>query len=317
MYCSKCGNKLTEDSKFCSKCGELITSEKSDSILKKMKPTTYNFQKVVYFLEANILTVLLGFILTFLLNTVSNVTGWIVFLGMIILAYCAALLGKTTILASEIELRKAFFKENIAEKEAEMNKVMEQINEKKKEQEELDKKLAEQQEEFEKISIENTVVPVNQENASTKEQETKQKPEYVSNFVQDNPNEQELPATTYEPFQLQKKGKALNIIIILFGTLPLLIVGAILFNIGIMTDFLEGFDVFLSSFGVGVVFISVLLNLIYYLPTLLCYSEWKWLIFILNLFFSWTIFGWFILLVVGLMSNKNYEQRQKMQHDIN
>ena len=50
------------------------------------------------------------------------------------------------------------------------------------------------------------------------------------------------------------------------------------------------------------------------LPTLISYTNWKYLIFILNIFLGPTIIGWLILLLVATSTNNSAKREQEMAY---
>ncbi|WP_040978379.1 hypothetical protein [Oceanobacillus jeddahense] len=109
----------------------------------------------------------------------------------------------------------------------------------------------------------------------------------------------------------------LNILIILFGSIPIIPLLLFLATLGIGSDIITIVRLAVSGLGFIMAIISVIFNAIYYLSTLIYYSNWKPIILLLNFFISWTILGWFLLLLIAHMSNKSYAEREKLRHDMN
>lgn len=114
-------------------------------------------------------------------------------------------------------------------------------------------------------------------------------------------------ATPPKEFTLIKKGKILNFILFLIGAVPLI---AVLF---FLNNYLN-LGMAISSSSLFILVPILLFNMIYYLPTLICYSPSKLFIFILNIFVSWTLIGWIILLFYANSSNRAYRYQEEMLH---
>lgn len=115
------------------------------------------------------------------------------------------------------------------------------------------------------------------------------------------------PAIEDSPFKLRKKGMILNIFLFAIGVVPLFII------INILSEVLH-IDITNSDLGALLIVIILAINFIYYIPTFICYSPSKLLIFILNALVSWTLIGWVILLMYAFSSNRAYRYREEMLH---
>lgn len=113
--------------------------------------------------------------------------------------------------------------------------------------------------------------------------------------------------TPHQEFNLNKKGNILNYTLFVLGAVPLI---AVLY---FLNNFLNlGFAI--SSSSLVILLPILLLNMIYYIPTLICYSPSKIFIFILNMLVSWTLIGWVILLFYAKSSNRAYRYQEEMLH---
>lgn len=110
-----------------------------------------------------------------------------------------------------------------------------------------------------------------------------------------------------EPFELKKHGTWLNYLILLVGPIFLFIV------LSAVSALLE-IDFGIAATGIGFIIILYLISTLYYLPTLISYSLWKYVIFILNIFFSWTIIGWIVLLILAIVTNSSEKKDQYNDH---
>lgn len=50
------------------------------------------------------------------------------------------------------------------------------------------------------------------------------------------------------------------------------------------------------------------------IPTLISHTNWKYLIFIFNVFFGLTVFGWIILLIIANATNNSAKREQEMAY---
>ena len=119
MFCTNCGNELTDGQKFCNKCGTKLVSEKTDE--KKLDNTNTDFtigKRHKESFSKNILTILIAcgttyflFFLLFLFATGSSVPTFftIMIVGLaILLCLCSigaeVIIGKCPYCNSEISV---------------------------------------------------------------------------------------------------------------------------------------------------------------------------------------------------------------------
>ncbi|WP_368400237.1 hypothetical protein [Streptococcus anginosus] len=109
---------------------------------------------------------------------------------------------------------------------------------------------------------------------------------------------------SYTEFKVKKTGGWLNIFIVL-------------------TDFIFLFAVasLFQQYAYNSIFVSIpfvvalmLLSVLNMLPTLISYTNWKYLIFVLNIFLGPTIIGWLILLIVAIFTNNSAKRDQEMAY---
>ena len=105
-------------------------------------------------------------------------------------------------------------------------------------------------------------------------------------------------------FKIKKTGKWLNIFIVLTDFIFLFTV------VSIFQQYAYN-SIFISIPFVVVLMILSALNM---LPTLISYTNWKYLIFILNIFLGPTIIGWLILLLVATSTNNSAKREQEMAY---
>lgn len=113
-----------------------------------------------------------------------------------------------------------------------------------------------------------------------------------------------------EEFQLQKHGMWLNIFLILINSFLFFILWIIILDSSRAVSNGE----IGSPALFGLVFISVFLSLINLVPTLISHTNWKYLIFIFNIFIGPTIIGWLVLLLLAISTNKSDRREQEMAY---
>lgn len=111
-----------------------------------------------------------------------------------------------------------------------------------------------------------------------------------------------------EEFQLQKHGMWLNIFLILINSFLFFILWIIILD---SSRAVSNGEVGAPALF-GLVFISVFLSLINLVPTLISHTNWKYLIFIFNIFIGPTIIGWLVLLLLAISTNKSDRREQEM-----
>lgn len=118
---------------------------------------------------------------------------------------------------------------------------------------------------------------------------------------------QSVSTLAQEPFKVQKHGTVINWLIILAGLIPIYFIYDFLAN---------GFGLpVLGSMGVaGVFLVLFLIDLIYYLPTLIYHASTggKIVMFILNSMFSWLFIPWLIFLIFAMSRNSNHRYKEEM-----
>ncbi|TPD58593.1 hypothetical protein [Streptococcus symci] len=113
-----------------------------------------------------------------------------------------------------------------------------------------------------------------------------------------------------EEFQLQKHGMWLNIFLILINSFLFFILWIIILD---SSRAVSNGEVGAPALF-GLVFISVFLSLINLVPTLISHTNWKYLIFIFNIFIGPTIIGWLVLLLLAISTNKSDRREQEMAY---
>ena len=113
-----------------------------------------------------------------------------------------------------------------------------------------------------------------------------------------------------EEFQLQKHGMWLNIFLILINSFLFFILWIIILD---SSRAVSNGEVGAPALF-GLVFISVFLSLINLVPTLISHTNWKYLIFIFNIFIGPTIIGWLALLLLAISTNKSDRREQEMAY---
>ena len=113
-----------------------------------------------------------------------------------------------------------------------------------------------------------------------------------------------------EEFQLQKHGLWLNIFLIFINTFLFFVLWIMILE--------SSRSISNQQVGVpalfGLVFVCVLLSLINLVPTLISHTNWKYLIFIFNIFIGPTIIGWLVLLLLAISTNKSDRREQEMAY---
>lgn len=113
-----------------------------------------------------------------------------------------------------------------------------------------------------------------------------------------------------EGFQLQKHGMWLNIFLILINSFLFFILWIIILD---SSRAVSNGEIGAPALF-GLVFISVFLSLINLVPTLISHTNWKYLIFIFNIFIGPTILGWLVLLLLAISTNKSDIREQEMAY---
>ena len=113
-----------------------------------------------------------------------------------------------------------------------------------------------------------------------------------------------------EEFQLQKHGMWLNIFLILINSFLFFILWIIILD---SSRAVSNGEIGAPALF-GLVFISVFLSLINLVPTLISHTNWKYLIFIFNIFIGPTILEWLVLLLLAISTNKSDIREQEMAY---
>lgn len=110
-----------------------------------------------------------------------------------------------------------------------------------------------------------------------------------------------------EPFKVRKHGQIINWVIILTGLIPIYFIYDFMAN---------GFGLpVLGSLGVaGVFLVLFLIDLIYFLPTLIYHASTggKIIMFLLNSLFNWLFIPWLIFLFFAMSRNSSHRYREEM-----
>lgn len=90
-YCSQCGNKLVEDSKYCESCGKSVKAEIMTQQIEKnisvFKLSRDKFHQFANFIRNNLGVMFILIIFIMILLTMNPRLGWIVFFLSIIFSY--------------------------------------------------------------------------------------------------------------------------------------------------------------------------------------------------------------------------------------
>lgn len=151
-------------------------------------------------------------------------------------------------------------------------------------------------------SLENKDVAI----PSTEELMHSLRQEQVKQNVTSNVQSSERFIDDEEEFKFKKHGGIFNGIFLILGMLPIWVIYSFFAN-------------YLNAQGIGytlavILFFGFIVDCIYYLPTLLYNASFggKLLIWILNTFFSWTVIGWIILLILTHNHNKDVQYHEEM-----
>lgn len=111
-------------------------------------------------------------------------------------------------------------------------------------------------------------------------------------------------------FQYTKKGKYINLFIYASGLLVLGLLYVFLVSMGLPLE--------LSGATTVVVLLFMLIDLVYFLPTLLYNASTggKILMFLVNGLLGITVIGWIVLLVIAVSRNNNEKRQQELMHYI-
>ncbi len=317
MECKNCSSILLVEDKFCGKCGHTVGQEsekviagekqekmptasigsKIDRILSNINPNEENKKTVKTFINDNLSTVATIYLLCFLLVSISITLGWVGLFISAILLYLYPLLSDK----KQINLIEGVKKgvDTIANSEA-LNKTGETVM---KAKDRLKEKASED-------NMNQAQNVVHTEKGSDPISEAYHKFELKKKG-------NDPTSKAYHEFELKKKGGWLNAVICIFGFLPFMILIPILGVIGFSVDFFDEFLIGIGSLGVLAIIIVLIINAIYYLPALICYSDAKPIILLVNWFFGLTGIGWVILLIFAIHSNNKYEKNEKMMHEVN
>ncbi|MGT2907992.1 SHOCT domain-containing protein [Streptococcus dentiloxodontae] len=105
-----------------------------------------------------------------------------------------------------------------------------------------------------------------------------------------------------------------NIIMLCIGMIPTFFICMFIYGLHLESSYsYSGYSGLTFGLIITVLLISLIANLIYYIPALVNKSPYKWLIFFLNLFFAWTILGWLVILIISISTNSSQSQRQNSE----
>lgn len=92
----------------------------------------------------------------------------------------------------------------------------------------------------------------------------------------------------------------INLLIILSGVIPIIILFSVIQDVWGMVV-----PQYTIPVWRWIIFcLNCMFSVIYMLPTLIVRSKWKYIFWIINIFVSWTIIGWILLLVLSMYLNK-------------
>lgn len=105
-------------------------------------------------------------------------------------------------------------------------------------------------------------------------------------------------------FKLKRNGTWLNVFLVLSDFIFVLLLLSFLGSSGSNT----------INITLPILIASLIISWINMIPTLISHTNWKYLIFIFNVFFGLTVFGWIILLIIANATNNSAKREQEMAY---
>lgn len=230
IICKVCGNESKEGAKFCTECGEPYEEKEVASLEQRYSPNIYNFQKLTYFLEANIFTATLLILFIITLITFNSLIGWLMLIASIGAFYIGGLSSKGSMLSIESKLRSYIFKvEDIKTREINLDKLKEQIKMEQEQSGVLKEKQREEELKYAEMVTENKKSTVNSDEELKQDKVVTDNTKNIANSDKEKPKPTQTKQNLDEQkIVVEKKGVSVGMVSLI---VVLLIAGAVAFFI--------------------------------------------------------------------------------------